>query len=138
MDIVEVHLFILIFAAVGIVISDYYGTMYMRGSIPVLPRRRMRLLHAWVWLGLLGMIGTGLYMALPGLSFYLGRPEFVAKMIFVLALVLNAFFIGSLMRVSLEVPYAELPPQKKRAMQISGAISTIGWLCAAGIGLFLL
>lgn len=138
MDIVTIHLIILALTAVAILISDHYGVAYVRGTMPLLPKRRMELLHGLVWLGLLGMIGTGLYMAYPGLSFYIQKPEFVIKMVFVLVLVVNALFIGTMLGISSERPFAELTVGEKRKMFISGAVSSLGWIGAATIGFLFL
>lgn len=138
MDIVEIHLWILIVTAAAILVSDYHGHAYLRGTMPLLPKRRMHLLHIAVWVGLLGMIGTGLYMAYPALSYYLAKPAFVVKMLFVAILVVNALFIGRLLSVASERPFAELTAGEKKKLFVSGALSSICWVGAAAIGLFLL
>lgn len=138
MDILEVHLWILIVTAVAILISDYHGHAYVRGTMLLLPKRRMQWLHRIVWIGLLGMIGTGLYMAYPALSYYLAKPAFIVKMGFVAVLVINATLIGKLLSVASERPFAVLTADEKKKLFISGALSSICWVGAATIGLFFL
>lgn len=106
--------------------------------MPLLPKGRMQILHIFVWIGLLGMIGTGLYMAYPALSYYLAKPAFIAKMLFVAILAINALFIGKLLSVASVRPFAELTAGEKKKLFISGALSSICWVGAATIGLFFL
>ena len=137
MEIVTLHLTILAVTALVILYADHVAFSYFRGTRPVLDARLVWRLHTAVWVGLIGMIGTGVWMAYPGLSVLLAYPPFLIKMGFVGVLVLNSLFITSLIGVATTTPYAQLTLRQKAPLILSGALSTIGWLGAATMGFYI-
>lgn len=134
----NIHLAILALTALVIAWADHDALAYVRGKKVVLDKRRVRLAHRLVWAGLIGMIVTGAIMAAPALSYWVSEPAFIAKMLFVLALVGNAFLIGALSHTATERAFTALSPAEKTRMCVSGAVSFIGWAGAAAIGFFVL
>lgn len=130
----------LIFTATAVVIvyADHQGFLYFRGSRQTLSPAFLKWSHRLVWTGLLLMIFTGFLLAFPAWEYYLTQPAFLIKMGFVLTLLVNAFAIGTLSRKAGEVAFAELTKKEKTTLLVSGALSAIGWVGAASIGLLVL
>lgn len=125
-----VHLGILLCTALVILYTDHLGWQYFRGTKQTLDSRLVGRLHVAVWVGLCGMILTGAYMALPAFSVLMAQPLFAAKMGFVALLVVNAWFIGSLITVATTTPYASLTQKQKTPLVLSGVLSSLGWVGA--------
>ncbi len=138
MEIVTIHLGILVTTALVILYSDHQAFDYMRGKKSLLSFKTVKRAHHLVWAGLLGMITTGVLMIYPVWQLALQNPIFLVKMGFVLVLVVNAIFIGHLLPIASTVPFNAITPGEKKKLMISGALSTIGWLGAATVGLFFL
>jgi hypothetical protein len=134
----EVHLAVLLLTVVAIVWADHLGFQYFRGTRQTLPAHVVRGLHVAVAVGLAGMIGTGAWMALDRWGYLSTQPVFWLKLFFVGVLVVNALFITRLMQKATHTPFASLLPQERIVLFVSGALSTIGWVSAAVIGLFFL
>lgn len=132
----ELHLAFLAFSALVILWSDHLGFLYFIGKKQTLPLNQLKWSHRLVWLGLLGMIGSGALLLLPAWEFYLQDPVFLTKMAFVLVLVINGFAIGFLLPIATKVPFTQLPNSKKFLLGLSGAASATGWIGAALIGFF--
>lgn len=132
-----VHLSILVCTVLVILYTDHLGFQYFRGIQRTLNPALVYRLHYTVWMGLVGMIATGASMAAPALGVLVEQPLFVAKMLFVVVLVLNALFIGFLIPVATRVPYVELSFTQKAPLIISGALSTLSW-CGAVVSALLL
>ncbi len=77
-------------------------------------------------------------MAVDRFTYLSAQPVFWLKMGFVAVLVVNSFFIGALMRLSTETPFAELTRGQRLRLVISGGLSATSWAGAAIIGLFFL
>lgn len=136
--ILSVHLLILAFVAWNVFHADHLGFKWMRGKINILDKKQVSTYHNRIWIGLWGMIITGLVMFLPLRDFLLHRPQFYAKMGFVLVLILNGLFIGKLQNIATTQQYARLAPKEKILLFVSGAISTLAWLGAVAGGFYLL
>jgi nitrate reductase gamma subunit len=132
-----IHLTILGITLILIAISDYKGSTWMRGKVQILDEKTLSRLHTAVFVGLFLMIATGFSMFLEAKDYYLSDSPFIVKMVFVLALVINGFFIGSLSKVATTTPYSALTPSQKNNLIISGSVSTIGWIGAITCGLLL-
>ena len=113
-----------------VVISDAHGFLWMRGKLTVLPARRMKRLHQAIGVGLTVSVLTGAYLASTELAYLLTVPAFYAKLVFVAALVANAFVIGRHLTIATTTPYDGVAKDTKRTLVISGAVSTIGWIGA--------
>jgi hypothetical protein len=133
-----IHLTTLAFTALVILYSDHKGFQYFWGSVQTLPRSFVTWSHRLVWTGLILMILSGFFLMLPAWEYYIADPVFFVKMGFVLTLVVNAFFIGKLSPLTTERAFHELPPDLRRTLLVSGALSAIGWIGAAIIGFFFL
>jgi len=134
----ELHLGILIVTILAIVWADHEGVAYMRGTKPTLDATHIQRVHWGISAGLLGMILTGALMVYPSWSFYASDPVFQLKMAFVGVLVINGIFIGKLMHVATQTPFAQLSSSQKTKLFISGGASATGWIGAFIIGMFFL
>ncbi len=134
----NIHLAVLILTALVIVYNDHEGLAYMRGKRGVLNPKVIQWSHRLVWLGFGLMVLTGFFLVLPAWEYWLADPAFYVKMGFVVTLLINGFFIGKLSHIATERPFALLTGEEKRMLLVSGALSGIGWLGAASMGLFVL
>lgn len=134
----EVHLGILLVTAIGILWADHLGFQYFRGQRVTLPAVLVTRLHYAVLVGLVGMLTTGATMAFDRWTYLSVQPVFWLKMGFVAVLVVNSFFIGALMRLATTTSFASLTISQKSRLLASGALSGLGWVGAATIGLFFL
>jgi len=132
------HGFIFFCTAIGILYSDHRGLNYFRGKEDILPSRFLKYSHRGIWIGLLLMISTGMFLAIPEWEYRLSQPQFFIKMGFVLLLVMNAVAIGKLSKKAGKIPFAQLTKKEKNILLISGALSVLGWVGAATIGLLFL
>jgi hypothetical protein len=137
-EIGELHFPLLLLTVLVILYSDHHGWQYFRGTKQTLSPRFVTWSHRLVWVGLIGMITTGVLLTLPAWEYRLTEFVFYVKLGFVGVLVLNAFAIGSLARVASERPYAALSRNEQRTLMLSGALSGLGWVSAATIGMFFL
>lgn len=133
-----VHILILIATACMIVYADHMGWTYMRGTAQTLSAKKVEFLHWGVWVGLMGMVSSGFFLAYDRFPYLISNPAFVIKLVFVGVLIVNAIFIGSLSRLAITVPYSSLTARQKMILTLSAGASTISWLGAAAIGLFFL
>lgn len=134
---VTFHLGFLFFSIAAILFADKQGFAYLTGEKQVLSKSTLQVIHYAVWIGLLGMIATGAYMAYPLRVYLLSDTIFIVKMLFVGILITNAFLIDSLMKVAHERPFASLTMSERIPLFLSGGISTIAWIGAATMGLLL-
>ncbi len=138
MQLVSLHVFVLFLSALIIVYSDYEGFSYFRGKKKTLSLVFLTWSHRLVWTGLIVMIVTGVLLVIPSWEYRLGQPAFYVKMGFVLVLVVNAFAIGTLSKVAGKTPFAQLLPEQKKTLLLSGFLSSVCWVGAAAIGFLLL
>jgi hypothetical protein len=132
------HLTILGFTAVGILLADHQGFLWLSGKKPVLDKKYITKLHYWVALGLCGMIVTGFSMFWPLRDYLLNYSlPFLFKMFFVALLIANSFVIGAGFKVSSTRTYASLSTKEKLPLLLSGAISGASWIAAATLAFFL-
>ena len=136
--ILPLHLFILALTAWNIVLADHMAFSWIRGKVNMLRKEETMKYHKRMWIGLIGMIITGVMMFWPMREFLLTRPQFYVKMLFVLGLVANGFVIGKLQHVATKQWYKELTLKEKVPLFISGAVSTLCWLGAAVGGFYLI
>jgi hypothetical protein len=133
-----IHIIFAVLSFCIVVVADSYGFSWIRGKRQTLAPKWLSTLHYAMWIGLVGLIVTGAMMAYPMREYLLTRPQFIAKMGFVLALVVNGFAIGNLLRIAERGPYATIPKATKVKLFISGAISTVSWIGAATLAFFLI
>lgn len=137
-DLLSIHVGILILTGVIILYSDHQAFLYIRGKKLLLHSKSTDVLHYLVWAGLIGMITTGVLMALPAWQYYISMPGFLLKMVFVGILVGNSFVITSLKSVAYTTPFASLSGSQKMKLFMSGAASAVSWVGAAVTALIVL
>lgn len=130
----DIHVAILFSTLSVVVFADVQGLRWVLGRVRTLNARLTRALHILVYVGLLGMILTGVTMFLRDSEYLLSNPAFLVKMVFVAALVANSFLIGAHIKVATEKPFAELSVTEKRRLIISGVVSGACWLGAMLLG----
>ncbi len=133
-----IHLTTLAITAIAILYSDHQGFSYFRGKKQTLSIGFVTWSHRFIWTGLIGMILSGFFLVLPGWDYYLTYPAFYVKMGFVLVLCVNGLAIGRLSQLTTERAFDELPPELRKTLLVSGALSLSGWVGSALIGFFLL
>jgi len=127
------HLLVLALTALVIVGSDVYGLLYVLGKKAVLNAKVINWLHKIVWIGLAGMIATGIGLTLES-PWVLEEPMFYVKLIMVLALFINGFVIGFLAKVATTTPFASLTWKQRAPLVLSAAVSLSCWIGATLIG----
>jgi hypothetical protein len=115
----------------GIIDADSQAMSWMRGKIPTIPLSSLLRTHWVVTIGLAGLILTGLYLYWPMRAYLYGQAYFITKMVFVLALLANSFFIEKLMPLASQFEHKNLSTGQKRILTLSGGVSTLSWLGAA-------
>lgn len=134
---IYIHLGALLCAAVVVAIADHEALSWLRGKKETLSLKRLRILHAAVWVALIVLIASGAAMAWGMLTYLTGTAAFWIKMFFVLVLVVNSFFIGACMNVAAEKPFVALSKNERVPLFVSGAASAIGWVGAFVSALFM-
>lgn len=134
----QFHVYILLLTVVVIIYSDHKGFQYFRGTVKTLSPQFLTWSHRFVWTGLISMIATGAALLIPSYDYHLYNAVFYVKMGFVLVLIINGIAIGTLSNMAATTPFAELSPEQKRTLLVSGGLSALGWAGSAFIGLFLL
>lgn len=134
---VLLHLSFLALAVMGIVLADHVAWRWMHGGDDLHHHAYLARVHWLVTAGLTGLIVTGLILFWPLRDYLLVQPLFWLKMLFVLALIINSFFIEKLMHLPATVSFDSLNRRQKMPLYISGAISTLSWLGAASCAILL-
>lgn len=124
------HLTILALTALVIIFTDFNGLLWLLGKKKTLPKKLFMWLHRAVWVGLFGMIATGVAMSYTYISALSMNQLFQGKMFFVLLLLINAYLIGRHMELAFEKSFAELTKKEKTQLILSGLISTGSWVGA--------
>ncbi|HCC06319.1 TPA: hypothetical protein DEP94_03120 [Candidatus Nomurabacteria bacterium] len=131
------HFLVLAFVAWNVFHADHLGFSWIRGKVAMLDTTTVKKYHNRTWIGLILMILTGLVLFWPTREYLFTRPQFFIKMGFVVALFINSFVIGLLSKISTTKTYASLTFSQKLPLIISGGVSTISWLGATVMALFL-
>lgn len=135
--ILPLHLFTLGFLAWNILRADHLGFLWIRGKVVHLDEPSVHRYHRNTWIGLCGMIITGVLLFLPMREYLLERPQFYLKMAFVVTLIANGFVIGHLQKTARTQAFENLTFRQKLPLLLSGAVSTIAWIGAATTAFFL-
>jgi uncharacterized membrane protein len=136
LPILPIHLLFVAFSFFWITQSDFYGSLWILGKKDNLQKDKLEKFHKYVWIGLLGLIFTGLFLILQK-SYLLESFNFKFKMFFVLVLFINSFFIGKEMNLAANFKFKDLKNIDKFKIFITGAVSTISWISAFVIAQFL-
>jgi len=131
------HFLALAFVAWNVFHADHLGFNWIRGKVAMLDTTTVKKYHNRTWIGLILMILTGFVLFWPTREYLFTRPQFFIKMGFVVALFINSFVIGLLSKTSTTKTYASLTFSQKLPLIISGGVSTISWLGATVMALFL-
>jgi len=110
--------------------SDVIGHAWFVGKKPLLDKKLIVTLHRLVWVGLFGMVVTGVIMIADKSAEFFAKPAFQVKMACVIALIINSFVIEKVMAVATEKKYATLTTRERLFIMTSGAVSIVGWLGA--------
>ena len=129
-ELIWVHLGALGVLVPVILYSDFQGLLWVVGKKQVLSAKTLHVCHWVIWAGLSLMIISGALMAYPLWEYLRTVPAFYVKMFFVLALVVNGVVIGKHVAVASVRPFASLESNAKRALIISGLVSSTGWIGA--------
>ena len=131
------HVTLVILTGLIVLYSDEQGFMWLFGKKQILPHRQVMLQHVLVSVGLAGILLTGGLMFVDRASYLLHDPVFLAKMVFVLALVINGFFVGRISDLATTKAYKNLSGPERMKVLVSGAVSVLGWVGAGILGLIL-
>jgi|CXWL01.1.fsa_nt_gi uncharacterized membrane protein len=132
-----VHIAFIIVTVGCVLFVDEYALEWMRGKRQVLDQALVEKLHVVVGIGLAGLIMTGGIMFLYRAEYLLHETVFLIKMCFVLALVINGFFIEILSRVTTGRSFEELTKKERVPLLLSGVVSVVSWLGVVTCGLLL-
>lgn len=120
-----------VFVTLGIVvIADSHGLLWVLGKLKTLPAARMNLLHWATWTGLAVILTAGVFMFLGYGDYLLTLTAFRFKLLFVFALLINAFVIGKHMHIASSTSFAELSKKERFTLLFSGAVSGVCWIGA--------
>ncbi len=123
--------------AIGAVLyADKIGFAWIRGSVATTNPQVVNWLHRTVSVALCCIVVSGLMLAWPAREYLLSQPLFLLKMLFVAGLVVNSFFIGKLKDISIHQPFSSVPESERRALFVSGAVSTVCWFGAITAAFF--
>jgi hypothetical protein len=122
------HITAFVFNVTLVVLADVLGLLWVVGKKSVLGASYMHWLHRMIWIGLTVSIITGIVLFSSASDYLLTTPAFWVKLSFVIALVINSFFITHHMKIALVQSFTEVTQKAKIKMFISGAISTGAWI----------
>jgi hypothetical protein len=130
LPLLQIHITAVFITLAIVVVADIHGLLWVLGKIKTLPKRRMDVLHAAVWIGLAIIITAGALMFSTYSDYLLSLSAFRSKMIFVAVLVINAVFIGKHLHIATQKEFSSIPTQEKKVLIISGLVSTTCWIGA--------
>ncbi len=128
--IIYIHLASLACLIPLILFADFQAHQWIMGHKENLNPKVMKTVHNLTGFGLIMMILSGVAMSMSIFPFLLKTPAFIIKMVFVLALVVNSFFIGKLMHIAIERSFKSLSMKEKIPLFVSGGVSTVSWVGA--------
>jgi hypothetical protein len=128
--IITLHIIAVIFSLSVAVYADHMGYTWFRGKVLTLNAQKLHKIHTMMWIGLGALLITGFGLFWPAHQYLLTRPQFLVKMSFVAALIINGLVIGTLLDVTTKKKYQELTTREKIPLFISGVVSTASWIGA--------
>lgn len=132
-----IHIGACVSAILTIALADKQALSWVRGTKMTLDRMRLVRYHRITWACLIILIGTGIVLLYPLRDFLLGSPVFYLKIVFVSILFVNGFVIGRLMNIAADRSFASLSLRKRIPLFLSGIASSVGWVGAVMMALFL-
>lgn len=136
--VLPIHVIVLALTVVVMFLSDNEAFSWLRGEKEILDEVKIHKYHTFMSIGLGLIIVTGFILFWPMREFLLKRPQFYIKMVFVLVLIANSFFIGRLMPVAFTRGYKSLAFKEKIPLFVSGAASVVSWVGATIAAFFLI
>lgn len=133
-----IHLLALAFCFVTILRSDLLGSKWIMGKVDTLDENKVKSLHKQAWIGLLLMIASGAALFSQNVDTLLNSAPFYVKMFSVLALIVNAFVIGRLIKISTQKKFKDTTKSEKAKLFISGFVSVFFWIFTAVAALYIL
>ncbi len=130
-----IHVLAIVVTGLLVLFADEQGLMWMLGRKATLSAKLLTILHRSVSIGLACIILTGAIMVSRDPAYYFANPVFLIKMSFVLVLVVNAFFVGTLSKVATTHAFSDLSPRARTPLLVSAALSVTGWAGALLLGL---
>jgi hypothetical protein len=127
---VTFHICFLVFSVAVMLYADKQALQWVTGKRLVLDAKMLERVHLLMWIGLGGMIVTGVIMAQEHIALYLQQPYFIAKMAFVGLLFVNGIVIGYLSPIASTKAFVSVPLREKIVLAMSGAASLGGWVGA--------
>lgn len=125
-----VHVTAVMMTLAIVIIADLHGFLWLIGKKETLPKARMELFHKLIWVGLGVTMFAGFMMFTSYPDYLLSLWAFRFKLLFVAVLVINAFFIDKHLGIASEMPFGAVPSADKKALMVSGAVSTLCWVGA--------
>ena len=123
-----VHLAFFVFNITLVIAADLNGLLWALGYIRTLHRRLMLWVHYLIGAGLTVSIISGALLFLTVDEYLLTVPAFYTKVGFVLALIINSYFIGRHVRMATERSFASLLASEKLPIIASAAVSAVAWV----------
>lgn len=108
--------------------TDKYIFTWIRGNISYLDFKKIKRVHYSMWLGLSIMIATGTLLFYPYKDFLQDLPAFQLKIGFVITLIINSFYIDTVMHHAQEKLYSELSNTTKIKFLTAGIVSGLSWV----------
>jgi cytochrome b involved in lipid metabolism len=133
-----IHLLALAFCFITIIRSDLLGSRWIMGKVNTLDVDKVKSLHKQAWVGLLLMIASGAALFSQNIDVLINSAPFYVKMLSVLALVINAFVIGRLIKISTQKRFADTTRSEKVKLFVSGFVSVFFWIFTAIAALYIL
>jgi hypothetical protein len=132
-----IHLAIAICTGALVLYSDEQAFLWLRGKVDVMIPKRVKVLHHVVSAGLALLMLTGGYMYAQAADAYLSFPAFAVKMLLILALIINSYFIDRLSTVACERSFRSLSHPERIPLFITGVVSFACWAGAFICGLII-
>lgn len=134
---ITLHLLFIVLTLLLVVYSDTTAIPWLLGKKEVLDKTHIRVVHLLVTYGLALIILTGGLMYVQRSEALLSNSLFLKKMFFVLALVINGYFIGTLSNLATQKSFLALSKSEKTQIIVAAVISTSCWIGAVVFGFLL-
>jgi len=126
--ILGLHIVAFMWNIAWVIISDFVGFLWLVGKIERVNKKFLNLTHWFIWVGLGVSILTGVYLFMDASEYLLTVPAFWTKIILVIALVINSFFISRHINLAETKLFSETTSSERKHLFISAAVSVVGWV----------
>lgn len=134
---ISLHVLSFLFVIWSVVRADHMGYLWFTGKVKTLEKSAVKKHHHSVMAGFILMIITGA-LVFSTVKANIIYPQFYIKMSFVLALFVNSFIIGKLSNIAITKSFDSLTSKEKLPIYISAIVSTVSWIGATIMALFIL